>query len=147
MNALWLERSGVALTLYFLARTVGRFRGTKKQQIALKTPLVDVGPLALTARTMVGHSLQSLVRHDLALAVQVCEDDDLADAAFKRLREELLQLTQAEPSRIFPASYLLLVAVYLERIADHATNIAERVYYVETGDRKPLGRREARPGE
>ena len=45
MNALWLERSGVALTLYFLARTVGRFRGTKKQQIALKTPLVDAAIL------------------------------------------------------------------------------------------------------
>ena len=39
---------------------------------------------------------------------------------------------------------MLLAVVYLERIADHATNIAERVYYIETGDRKPLGRRGAR---
>ena len=114
------------------------------QEFYLKAPLVDVGPLALMARTMVDQSLQSLVRRDLPLAIQVCDDDDLADEAFKHLREELLELTQAEPSRVFPASYLLLVAVYLERIADHATNIAERVYYVETGDRKPLGRREAR---
>ncbi len=45
MNGLWLERSGIALTLYFLARTVGRFRGTKKQQAALKTPLVDAAVL------------------------------------------------------------------------------------------------------
>ena len=66
------------------------------------------------------------------------------DDAFKALREELLTLTQREPSHIFPASYLLLAVVYLERIADHATNIAERVYYIETGDRKPLGRREPR---
>ena len=117
------------------------------QEFYLKAPLVDVGPLALMARTMVSHSLQSLVRHDLPLAIQVCDDDDRADEAFKHLREELLELTQAEPSRIFPASYLLLVAVYLERIADHATNIAERVYYVETGSRKPLGRREARQDE
>ncbi len=114
------------------------------QEFYLKAPLVDIGPLALMARTMVHHSLQSLVRHDLTLAVQVCEDDDQADAAFKTLREELLELTQEQPSRIFPASYLLLAVVYLERIADHATNIAERVYYIETGDRKPLGRRGAR---
>ena len=45
MNALWLERSGIALTLYFLARTVGRFRGAKKQQAALRTPLVDAAVL------------------------------------------------------------------------------------------------------
>ena len=115
------------------------------QEFYLKAPLVDVGPLALMAGTMLAQSLQSLVRHDLPLAIQVAEDDDQADAAFKALREELLELTQAEPTRVFPASYLLLVAVYLERIADHATNIAERVYYVETGERKPLGRREPRP--
>ncbi|MGI4789071.1 MAG: phosphate signaling complex PhoU family protein, partial [Janthinobacterium lividum] len=116
------------------------------QEFYLKAPLVDIGPLANMAHTMVLQSLQSLVRHDLALAVQVCDDDDQVDAAFKHLREELLELTQQEPSRIFPASYLLLAVVYLERIADHATNIAERVYYIETGDRKPLGRREARDG-
>lgn len=115
------------------------------QEFYLKAPLVDVGPLAEMARAMLAQSLQSLVRHDLTLAVQVCDDDDKADAAFKSLREELLALSQAEPSRIFPASYLLLVAVYLERIADHATNIAERAYYIETGERKTLGRREARP--
>ena len=115
------------------------------QEFYLKAPLVDVGPLAEMAQTMLALSLQSLVRHDLTLAVQVCDDDDLADAAFKSLREDLLELSQAEPSRIFPASYLLLVAVYLERIADHATNIAERVCYIETGERKTLGRREARP--
>ena len=114
------------------------------QEFYLKAPLVDIGPLANMAHTMVLQSLQSLVRHDLALAIQVCDDDDQVDAAFKRLREELLTLTQEEPSRIFSASYLLLVVVYLERIADHATNIAERVFYTETGDRKPLGRREAR---
>ena len=114
------------------------------QEFYLKSPLVDIGPLANMAQTMVYHSLQSLVQHDLALAAQVCDDDDQVDEAFKRLREELLTLTQQDPSRIFPASYLLLAVVYLERIADHATNIAERVYYIETGDRKPLGRHGAR---
>ena len=45
MNALWLERSGIALSMYFLARTVGRLRGSKKQKIALQTPLVDAAIL------------------------------------------------------------------------------------------------------
>lgn len=45
MNALWLERSAAALTLYFLARTVGRYRGTKKQSLAMQTPLVDAAIL------------------------------------------------------------------------------------------------------
>lgn len=116
------------------------------QEFYQKVPLVDIGPLAAQAGTMVGESLEALVRHDVALAVQVCDDDDIADDAFKALREELLQLTSEQPSHVFPASYLLLAVVYLERIADHATNIAERVYYVETGDRGPLGRRGERVG-
>ena len=110
------------------------------QEFYQKAPLVDIGPLASVAETMVSDSLESLVRHDSTLASKVCDDDDVADDTFKALREELLTLTSEEPSHVFPASYLLLAVVYLERIADHATNIAERVYYIETGDRKPLGR-------
>ncbi len=45
MNGIWLERSAIALTMYFLARTVGRFRGARKQQAALRTPLVDAAVL------------------------------------------------------------------------------------------------------
>jgi len=115
------------------------------QEFYLKQPLLDIGPLAQMAGTLLHQSLEALVRHDLELAVKVCNDDDAVDDTFKVLREELLLLTQREPSHIFPASYLLLAVVYLERIADHATNIAERVCYIETGDRKPLGRREPRP--
>ena len=114
------------------------------QEFYLKQPLLDIGPLAQMALTMVYQSLESLVRHDLDLSIKVCNDDDAVDDAFKDLRQELLELTQRQPSYVFPASYLLLAVVYLERIADHATNIAERVYYIETGDRKPLGRREPR---
>ena len=115
------------------------------QEFFLKAPLVDVGPLAQMAQTMVHQSLESLVRHDLDLAIKVADDDDQVDDTFKALPQDLRALTQRDPSRVFPASYLLLAIVYLERIADHATNIAERVYYIETGDRKPLGRRGARP--
>ena len=114
------------------------------QEFYLKAPLLDIGPLAGMARMMLHQSLESLVRHDLDLAVQVCNDDDQVDETFKALREELLSMTQLKPSLVFPASYLLLAVVYLERVADHATNIAERAYYIETGERKTLGRRSGR---
>lgn len=114
------------------------------QEFYLKAPLLDIAPLAERAQMMLHQSLESLVRHDLDLAVQVCNDDDQADDAFKELREELLAMTQRDPSTVFPASYMLLAVVYLERIADHATNIAERVYYIETGSRKTLGRQSER---
>ena len=114
------------------------------QEFYLKAPLLDIGPLAGMAQTMLHQSLESLVRHDLDLAVKVCNDDDSVDDTFKALREELLSLTQSKPSLVFPASYLLLAVVYLERVADHATNIAERAYYIETGERKTLGRRSER---
>ena len=58
-----------------------------------------------------------------------------------------MAMTQRDPTMVFPASYMLLAIVYLERIADHATNIAERVYYIETGERKTLGRRGERSAE
>lgn len=99
----------------------------------LSRPLVDVGPLATMAERMVHESLQCLLRHDIGLAAQVCADDDQVDAAFKDLRGQLIGATQRDSSQAAAASYMLLAIVYLERIADHATNIAERAFYVETG--------------
>lgn len=110
------------------------------QQLFVRQPLVDIGPLAEMAQKMLYQSLESLVRHDLALAAQICADDDLVDATFKDLREQLISITQRDASLTAAASYMLLVVVYLERIADHATNIAERVYYVETGHFEQLAR-------
>ena len=53
------------------------------QEFYLKQPLLDIGPLAQMALTMVYQSLESLVRHDLDLAIKVCNDDDAVDDAFK----------------------------------------------------------------
>jgi len=109
-------------------------------QFFLRKPLVDLGPLAAMAQTMLSQSMEALIRHDDALASQICADDDQVDAAYKHLREELFAIAQHEPERTAPSSYMLLAITYLERIADHTTNIAERVHYVETGQREPLAR-------
>lgn len=129
-----LERVGDhAVDIAKIARKCAR-------QFFVTKPLVDVGHLSSMSRTMIQHSLEALVRHDTGLAIKVCSDDDAVDAEFKELREELLTLTQQNTKLVLPASYMLLAVVYLERIADHATNIAERVVYVETGELNPLAR-------
>jgi phosphate transport system protein len=89
---------------------------------------------------MLRDSLQALVSHDIDLARQVCADDDNVDDEFKALREQLFHLTRNNTDMVPQASYLLLAVVYLERIADHATNIAERVNYVETGRLEQMAR-------
>lgn len=103
-------------------------------------PLIDLGPLSKMAQGMLRDSLQALVSHDLQLAYQVCADDDKVDDEFKSLREQLFHLTRNDNDMVPQASYLLLAVVYIERIADHATNIAERVNYVETGQLEQLSR-------
>lgn len=108
------------------------------QQLFAGRPLIDVGPLAEMAQTMLRQSLEALIRHDVPLARQICADDDRVDDEFKALREQLFSLSQNDPSFTPRVAYMLLAVVYLERIADHATNIAERVHYVETGALEPL---------
>ena len=110
------------------------------EQLLSPRPLIDVGPLARMAHTMLARSLEALIRHDVGLARQVCADDDRVDAEYKALREQLFSLTQSDPSFTPRVAYMLLAVVYLERIADHATNIAERVHYVQTGVLEPLAR-------
>ncbi len=110
------------------------------QQLFVSQPLIDVGALSEMARRLLQQSLKALIRHDIVLATQICADDDLVDDEFKRLREQLIRLSENDPSLIAQATYMLLAVAYLERIADHATNIAERVNYVETGEREPLAR-------
>ena len=108
------------------------------QQLFAGRPLIDVGPLAEMAQTMLRQSLEALIRHDVPLARQICADDDRVDDEFKALREQLFSLSQNDPAFTPRVAYMLLAVVYLERIADHATNIAERVHYVETGALEPL---------
>ncbi len=100
--------------------------------------VTDTGPLSEIALTMVSLSLKSLVERDVVLAAQICEMDDRADDQFKKIRNELLTYMPQTVLEHSVASYMLLAAVCLERVADHATNIAERVYYRETAHKERL---------
>jgi phosphate transport system protein len=94
------------------------------------------------ASKMVGDSLQAFVQHDIKQAVQVARDDDAVDDLCDEIQREMMDVMRSDSSRVEQATRLLLVARALERVADHATNIAEQVYYVETGEMRPLAREE-----
>ncbi len=96
-------------------------------------PLFDLPLLADKASDMLGRSLDALVLRDAGAAEQVCEDDDQVDNLYREVYRELLTQMTRDPQSIKRATYLLWVAHDLERIADRATNIAERVIFLVTG--------------
>ncbi len=98
-------------------------------------PLIDIPRMAGLAQKMVNDSLEAYVNLDIALAEQVCSADDEVDSLYQQMLRELLTYMMEDPRTISQATQLIFVARYLERIADHATNIAEWVIYLETGER------------
>ena len=96
-------------------------------------PLIDIPRMADKAATMLSDSIDSLLNRDMMKANQVCQSDDEVDALYDQVYRELLLFMIQDPSTIQRATYLLWVAHDLERIADRATNIAERVMFLLTG--------------
>lgn len=84
-------------------------------------------------RRMLHTALQAYVRRDMELVTRVVEDDDLVDALEDQLFTELLVRMQEEPAVTRGGALLLFAGRYLERCADHAVNVAERVHYMVTG--------------
>jgi phosphate transport system protein len=103
-------------------------------------PLVDIPRMANAVRQMLREAMAAFVDHDLELVNKVVAADDEVDTLFHQLRDELHAVMRKDPELVVQASYLLFVAHYLERIADHTVNIAERVYYVETGELAQLAK-------
>ncbi len=98
-------------------------------------PYIDLPRMAELAAGMVRDSLDAFVRRDSSLALEVCGRDDRVDDLYKQLFRELLTFMLEDPKTVTRSLHLLLVARNLERIADHATNVAEDViYYVEGRD-------------
>ena len=85
---------------------------------------------------MLRDSMEALINRDLVKAHHVCQADDDVDQLYDQVHRELLLLMIQDPQAIQWATYLLWVAHDLERIADRATNIAERVIFLVTGKMK-----------
>jgi phosphate transport system protein len=96
-------------------------------------PYIDLPRLAQAACTMVKESLDAFVRYDENLALKVCEDDQFVDELNVQLHRELLTFMMEDPATIGRALKLIYISKYLERIADHATNVAEMVIFMVKG--------------
>ena len=93
-------------------------------------PYIDLPRMAERAQRMVKESLDAFVARDTALARQVCGEDAAVDALKEQIFRELLTFMMADPRTIPRAIRLILISRFLERVADHATNIAEMVIYM-----------------
>lgn len=101
-------------------------------------PLVDIPKLQRLVQRMLEETIQAFVTRDLALVQKMIDDDAEVDHLYRYLYDELADFMRRDPELVDQALKLLFIARYLERIADHVTNIGERVYYVETGELKEL---------
>ena len=99
-------------------------------QEPLVKPFIDLPKMALQVQSMVKDSLDSFVNRDVMKARNVCERDDQVDNYNEKIFRELLSIMIKDQATISRAVYLILVGRSLERIADHATNIAEDVIYM-----------------
>jgi phosphate transport system protein len=116
------------------AYDIARIALSLSEQPLIK-PLVDIPRMARMAQKMLKDSLEAYITLDIGLAEQVCSNDDEVDNIYSQVFRELLTYMMEDPKTITQATQLIFVARYLERIADHATNIAEWTIYLVTGQR------------
>ena len=96
-------------------------------------PYIDIPLMGKMAGTMVKESIDAFVKDDALLARKVLADDDYVDDLMEQIFRELLTFMIEDTRTITRAIRLSFIAKYLERIADHATNIAELVVYLVEG--------------
>lgn len=146
-----LRDSIAALKISAVVERIGDYA----KNIARRVPLLEnagqIEPLALLpemariAMQMVHDVLNAFVNRDAEAAVLVCERDHAVDDFYDSIFRALLTFMMQNPQNIGPSAHLLFVAKNLERVGDHATNIAEMVYFAATGDR--LAERDTPPEE
>ena len=96
-------------------------------------PYIDLPRMADRAQRMVKESLDAFVAGDTALARQVCAADAEVDALKEQIFRELLTYMMEDPRTVSRAIRVILISRFMERVADHATNIAEMVIYLVEG--------------
>lgn len=117
-----------------IAKVVRRIEGP------LCKPLIDIPRMADEAMKMMRQGLEAYSNEDMVLAQNLSELDDAVDHLYKQVVRDLLVIMTQESDNLDQAMHLTFVARYLERIADHATNIGENVIYIATGERKDLNK-------
>lgn len=90
--------------------------------------------MAIAVKKMVSSTIDSYVTEDIELAAEVIQSDDVIDKYFEDIMEELCIAMKYNPERIKAYAEYLMIIKYLERMADHATNVAEWISFIITGD-------------
>ncbi len=105
---------------------------------ALIKPLVDIPRMAALAQEMTREALDAYVRQDEAAARSMIDKDHQIDHLYREIFDELMAMMQKDPTIVRQATYLLHVAMHLERVGDHATNLGEWTIYMLTGELEEL---------
>ena len=127
-----LKISGVVERIGDYAKNIARRVGSIDQQKNFE-PLTLIPVMAEMAQGMVRDVLNAFAARDQHMAVNVIERDEKLDNFYDSIFRNLVAHMIENPATISSAAQLLFVARNLERIGDHATNVAEMVYYAETG--------------
>jgi phosphate transport system protein len=96
-------------------------------------PYIDIPRMARIAQRMIRESLDAFVREDTDLALKVCRDDEEIDQLNSQIFREVISFMIEDPHTVSRAIKLSSISKYLERMADHATNIAEMVIFMVKG--------------
>ena len=98
----------------------------------------DVPKMADLVAKMMQETMEAISKKDLNMITKIIEDDENVDAALRNMFDTALLEIEKRPLSGREAVYQLFIARYLERVADHITNVCERIYYMETGELKEL---------
>jgi phosphate transport system protein len=116
-----------------IAKAALRLKGEKYVR-----ELIYIPRMAETVKEMIRLSLDAYVQGDVEKAYSTCKMDDNIDTLYKQVFSELMAIMTADTSKVKQASQFLFVCKYLERIADHTTNICEWTIYLVTGEQIDL---------
>lgn len=105
---------------------------------SLVKPLVDIPRMSEMVRQMTTDSIEAFVSEDVDLAYKTCKMDDEVDNLNSQILRELFSYMVEKPAWVTQALQLIFVSRYLERMADHTTNIGENVVYLVRGERPEL---------
>lgn len=110
----------------------------EQKKLKLYKELTEISKMAQITQQMVRDAIQSYLDGDLELASQLAELDDQVDRHHNSVFKEITQFLKENNEYAEVILHLALVNRYLERIADHATNIGESIHFIETGDQTDL---------
>lgn len=103
-------------------------------------PLIDIPLMADHVKAMVRDCLNAYITRDKEAAREVALRDDAVDKLFSTIFRDLIDVMSSNKQSINQGTHLLFVAQYLERIADHVTNICEWIFYLNTGKMTDLNK-------